>query len=89
MVQVVDPHHPGLAGPVALVQRRDDVGARVSLASGDDRVLEVEEHLVGGQTLRLAEHLGVAARHREAGTARAQAAGLAASGVHLRLAVRR
>ena len=69
---VVDPHHAGLARPVALVQRRDDVGARVDLGQRRHRVLEVEEHLVGGQALRLAEHLRVRARHRQAGPPRAR-----------------
>ena len=37
VVQVVDPHDPGLARPVALVQRRDDVGAGVGLGQRRDR----------------------------------------------------
>ena len=44
---VVDPDDADLVAPAALVQRRDDVLARLGLGQRRAGVLEVEEHLVG------------------------------------------
>ena len=47
--------------PVQLVQRLDDVDARLRLVVGRDGVLEVEHHDVGAELGRLLEHPDVAA----------------------------
>ncbi len=66
---VVDPDDPDLVAPPALVERRDDVLARAGLGQWRAGVLEIEEHLVGGQTLRLLEEARVAAGDGETRTA--------------------
>jgi hypothetical protein len=66
---VVDPDGADLVAPAALVQRRDDVLAGTGLGQRSARVLQVEEHLVGGQALGLLEEPGVAARDGQVGTA--------------------
>jgi hypothetical protein len=45
--RVVDPYHAGLGLPATLGQRGHDVGAGLGLGQRSDRVLEIEEHLVG------------------------------------------
>ena len=77
---VVDAHHPHLRAVPALVEGRDHVLACIRLGDGRHGVLEVEEHLVGGEALGLLQHLGVAARHGQVGAARAQGAVLGAHG---------
>ena len=62
---VVDPHAAQLPGPARLGQRRRHLGARLGLGVGRDRILEVEEHLIGGQTLGLLDHLRAAAGNRK------------------------
>ena len=53
-VEAVDAHRDGLAGalPVDVVQRLDDVLARLLLVGRRDRVLAVEEDVVGGALQR-------------------------------------
>ena len=72
---VVDPDHPDLAAPVAGVQRVDDCLPGTLLDQRRAGVLQVQEHLVRGQALGLLQETRAAARHSQAGTARAQAAG--------------
>ena len=66
---VVDPHRAGLAAPAAGVQRRDHAAPGRLLGRRGDRVLQIEEHLVGGQAAGLVQEPGAAARHRQAGPA--------------------
>ena len=66
-VEAVDPHGQGLVAPVDLVERLDDVLARLHLLVGRHRVLEIEEHHVGGRARRLLEELRRAARHGQLG----------------------
>ena len=54
----VHPDHHGLPRPVAGPQRLDHVAPGLVLGQGGDRVLEVEEHLVGREARALGEHLG-------------------------------
>ena len=60
---VVDPHPAQLARPTRLGERDGDLRAGLGLRVGRDGVLQIEEHLVGGQVLCLLDHLGVAARN--------------------------
>ncbi len=53
----------GLAAPVDVVERLDDVLARLLLVVGGDRVLEVEEDDVGGGLGGLLEERRVRPRH--------------------------
>ena len=69
MVQSLTRTTRSLVAPAALVQRRDDRLARAGLGQRRARVLEVEEHLVGGQGPRLVDELLAGARHRQAGPA--------------------
>jgi hypothetical protein len=46
------------------------VRAGLRLGVDGDGVFEVEEHLVGGQTLGLLDQLGAAGRHRKTRSAR-------------------
>src|SRR3546814_16827502 len=64
-VEAVDAHRQGLAAPVDLVQRLDDILARLLLVVGRDRILEVEEHHVGRGVGSLLEEFRVAAWHRQ------------------------
>ena len=66
---VVDPDGADLVAPAALVQRGDDVLAGTGLGQRRAGVLQVQEHLVGGQALGLLQEPGVAARDGEVGTA--------------------
>ena len=65
--RAVDPHGDDLAPPVTRGERGDDVGPRVVLGVGRDRVLEVEQDLVRGQALGLGQETRAAARYRQAG----------------------
>jgi hypothetical protein len=56
---VVDPDGADLLAPAALVQRRDDVLAGAGLGQRRARVLQVQEHLVGGQALGLLRNRGL------------------------------
>jgi hypothetical protein len=67
--QVVDAHGPGLAGPVALVERLDDLVPGALLLERRAGVFEVEEDLVGGQRLGLGEEPRIRAGHGQTGTA--------------------
>ena len=63
----VHSHTEDRVTPVELVDRLDDVVAGGFLLERRDGVLEVEEHHVGTQTGRLAQHLLAGAGHGEAG----------------------
>jgi hypothetical protein len=52
---VVHPDHAELGAPAAFVQGGNDVLARVHLGDRRDRVLQVEEHLVRVESLRLGQ----------------------------------
>ncbi len=69
---VVHPHHADLAAPPALVERGDDVLAGFRLGQRSTGVLEVQEHLIGVETLRLLQEAGIASRNCQTGTARAK-----------------
>ncbi len=62
---VVDPYHPGLARPVAVVQRVDDVVPGAFLGERRAGVLQVEEDLVGREALGLLQEPRVASRYRQ------------------------
>ena len=64
-VEAVDAHRHGLAGaaPVEVVQRLDDVLARLLLVGRRDGVLDVEEDEVGGAGERLLDHVRVGTRN--------------------------
>src|SRR5215470_16837386 len=64
---VVDPDRHQLAAPAAGVQRGDHVAPGRLLGRRGDRVLEIEEHLVGGEAAGLVQEPLAAARHRQAG----------------------
>ena len=66
-VDTVDAHADGLAAlaPADVAERRDRVDARLRLVGGRDRVLEIEEDVVGRPVRGLLEHLGARARHGE------------------------
>src|SRR5262249_48541343 len=64
---VVDPDRHQLAAPAAGVQRGRHVAPRRLLGRRGDRVLQIEEHLVGGQAAGLVQEPLAAARHRQAG----------------------
>ena len=51
---------------ISRAQSLRDLRAGLGLRVGCDGVLQVEEHLIGGQILCLLDHLGVAARNRKA-----------------------
>jgi hypothetical protein len=57
---IVDPDNADLVAPAALVQRGHDVLARPGLRQWRTRILQVEEHLVSWQTLRLLQETRVA-----------------------------
>ena len=65
---VVDPHPAQLARPARLGQRDGDLRAGLGLGIRRDGVLQIEEHLIGGQFLGLLDHLGAAAGNRKAGS---------------------
>src|SRR3546814_5241004 len=59
-VQPVDTHRHGLGAPVDVMQRLDDVLARLRLVVGRHGILEIEEDHVGGGFRRLLEQLDAA-----------------------------
>ncbi len=65
----VDAHAQHGVAPVEVVDRLHDLVAGGLLLEGRDGVLEVEEHHVGAEVGRLAQHLLAGAGHRQAGTA--------------------
>ncbi len=64
-VEAVDSDRHGFLAPVDLVQRLDDVLARLRLVVRRDCVLEVEEDHVGFGSRSLFKHLRGAARNRQ------------------------
>jgi hypothetical protein len=66
-VEAVDAHRHGLAepAPIDVLQGGDDVLAGLLLLRRGDRVLEVEEHVVGLAEGGLLDEFGVGARHGE------------------------
>src|SRR5208283_3461145 len=72
---VVDPDDARLAAPVAGVEGIHDGVPGTFLDQRRARVLEVQEHLVGGQALGLLQEARAAAGDGQAGPARALAAG--------------
>jgi hypothetical protein len=65
---VIDADDPGLAGPVAGIERIDDQVPGALFNQRCTCVLQVEEHLVGRQALRLLQEARIASGDREAGT---------------------
>ncbi len=63
---VVDPDTAQLAGPTRLGEGRRNPSARLRLGIRCDGVLQIEEHLVGGQLLGLLNHLVATAWNRKA-----------------------
>ena len=62
---VVDPNSAQLPGPTGRGQRCRHLRARLGLGVGRDRIFEIEEDLIGGQTLCLVDHLRAAAGNRK------------------------
>ena len=67
---IIDPNNPQLISPPGIIQCGDDIGASCGLRIRGHSILQIEENLVDRQALGLFDHLGVAPRHGEYGSAR-------------------
>ena len=64
-IQAVDPHRYGLRRPIQVVQRFDDVLARLFLVVGCNRIFEVKKYHVGGTFGGLLQEFRARARDRQ------------------------
>src|SRR3954469_14202718 len=64
-VETVDANGQGLVAPIDIVDRFDDVLARLRLVVGCHRILKVQEYDVGGRFRRFLEQLRAAAGYRQ------------------------